>query len=63
MDHQSHILLGLIAFVIDAGWYLIVAIILSTNKAQNIYIKFATYINRFASLIMISLAVKLIFNL
>ena len=59
----TYILLGLIAFVIDAGWYLIVAIILSTNKAQNIYIKFATYINKFASLIMISLAFKLVFNL
>ncbi len=59
----TYIFLGLIAFVIDAGWYLIVAIVLSTNKAQNIYIKFAIYINRFASIVMISLAIKLVLNL
>ena len=59
----TYILLGLIAFIIDAGWYLIVAIVLSTNKAQKVYIKFSVYINRLASLIMISLAIKLVFNL
>jgi len=59
----TYLFLALIAFVIDAGWYLIVAIVLSTKKAQKFYIKFALYINRFASFIMVTLAIKLVFNL
>jgi threonine/homoserine/homoserine lactone efflux protein len=60
---HTYILLGFIAFVIDAGWYLLVAMILSTKKAQKFYLKFAVYINRFTSFLMISLAIKLVFNL
>ncbi|MCF6190274.1 MAG: LysE family translocator [Cocleimonas sp.] len=55
-------LLSMMAFIIDAGWYMIVTIALSTSKAQNIYTRFKKIINRFASGLMGLLGLKLIFN-
>lgn len=55
-------LLSIMAFIIDAGWYMIVAIALSTSKAQSIYTRFKKIINRFASGLMGLLGLKLVFN-
>lgn len=55
-------LLSIMAFIIDAGWYMIVAIALSTSKAQSIYTRFKKIINRFASGLMGVLGLKLVFN-
>ncbi len=55
-------LLSMMAFIIDAGWYMIVAIALSTSKAQSIYTRFKKTINRFASGLMGLLGLKLVFN-
>ena len=58
----SYILLAVMAFVIDAGWYSIVSIMLSTSKAQRVYLRFKKSITRVASGLMAVLGVKLIFN-
>ena len=55
-------LLSIMAFIIDAGWYMIVAIALSTSKAQSVYTRFKKTINRFASGLMGLLGLKLVFN-
>jgi len=54
--------LSIMAFIIDAGWYMIVAIALSTSKAQSIYTRFKKTINRFAGGLMGLLGLKLVFN-
>lgn len=58
----SILLLSIMAFVIDAGWYIIVAIALTTTRAQNIYMRFKKHINRLASGLMGILGLKLAFN-
>ncbi len=58
----SYFLLAVMAFVIDAGWYSIVSIMLSTSKAQKVYLRFKKAITRVASGLMAGLGVKLIFN-
>jgi len=58
----SYIFLAVMAFVIDAGWYSIVSIMLSTSKAQRVYLRFKKSITRVASGLMAVLGAKLIFN-
>ncbi len=58
----SYLLLALLAFVIDAGWYSIVTVALATAKAQKVYLKFKKGISRVASGLLGLLGVKLIFN-
>lgn len=55
-------LLSLMAFIIDASWYVIVAIALTTPRAQRVYIRFKKMINRLASGLMGLLGIKLLFN-
>ena len=49
-------------FLIDTLWYILVATLLSTTKAQNAYIKFKKYICRVAGTLMGVLGVKLILS-
>ena len=58
----SYLLLGLLAFVIDAGWYSIVTIALTTAKAQKVYLRFKKGISRVASGLLGLLGAKLILN-
>ena len=58
----SILLLSLMAFIIDASWYMVVAIALTTPRAQRIYMRFKKYINRLASGLMGLLGLKLAFN-
>ena len=58
----SVVLLSLLAFIIDAGWYLIVAITLSTASAQKFYLRFEKMVNRVAGGLMGLLGLKLLFN-
>jgi threonine/homoserine/homoserine lactone efflux protein len=55
-------LLSLMAFIIDAIWYMIVSIALTTARAQRIYLRFKKHINRLASGLMALLGLKLAFN-
>lgn len=58
----SYVILAVMAFVIDAGWYALVSVMLSTPKAQGVYLRFKKVITRVASGLMAVLGVKLIFN-
>lgn len=58
----SYLILAIMAFVIDAGWYCIVSIALTTSRAQKVYIRFKKAISRLASGLMAAMGVKLIFN-
>ena len=52
----------LLAFTIDTGWYSLVAIVLSTKKAQAAYAKYNLYICRAAGSFMGLMGLKLISN-
>ncbi len=58
----SYILLSCSAFLIDTGWYILVATLLSTQKTQNRYKKYKTKICRVASGMMGIMGVKLILS-
>ncbi len=62
LPQYSIVLLSLMAFVIDASWYILVAIALTTPHAQRIYLRFKKTINRLASGLMGMLGLKLVFN-
>jgi len=55
-------LLSLMAFVLDASWYMIVSIALTTSSAQRVYMRFKKHINRLAGSLMGLLGLKLVFN-
>jgi threonine/homoserine/homoserine lactone efflux protein len=58
----SYIFLCLLAFFIDSGWYIVVSIVLSTQRAQHIYSLYQKGINRLASGFMGLMGIKLISN-
>ncbi len=62
LPDYSIILLSLMAFILDASWYILVAIALTTPHAQRIYLRFKNNINRVAGGLMGLLGVKLVFN-
>jgi len=55
-----YIALPLIAAVIDGGWYLLVAFLLSGEKPRQTYLKFKTTIDRTAGGVMALLGIKLV---
>lgn len=57
-----YIVLPLISFIIDAGWYSLVTIALSTERSRNIYMRFKTAIDRVAGSVMAILGLKLIIS-
>lgn len=58
----SYYLICTLAFVIDSGWYLLVALLLSTDKAQQFYAGAKKYICRIASGFMGLMGVRLMFS-
>ena len=56
-------IIGIMAFVIDAGWYCTVSLALSTNKAQRLYNRFKQHINRIVGSLMALMGTKLALNL
>jgi threonine/homoserine/homoserine lactone efflux protein len=62
IPEYSYLILAVMSFVIDAGWYSIVSIALTTSRAQKVYIRFKKSISRLASGLMAAMGVKLIFN-
>jgi threonine/homoserine/homoserine lactone efflux protein len=62
IPNYSYIFLSLMAFVIDASWYITVSILLTTKKSQKLYTKFKKHINRVASGLMGFIGVKLALN-
>lgn len=59
----SFLILTILTFITDCGWYCIVSIALSTTKAQMFYNRFKQIINRIAGGIMGLFGAKLTFNL
>lgn len=57
-----YFVLPLISFLIDAGWYSLVTVALSTERSRNVYIRFKTKIDRVAGSVMALLGLKLIFS-
>lgn len=57
-----YIALPVISFIIDAGWYSLVTIALSTERSRNVYIRFKTAIDRVAGSVMALLGLKLIIS-
>lgn len=57
-----YIALPVICFVIDAGWYSLVALLLSSEKPRAFYIKAKTMIDRVTGGIVTILGLKLIFS-
>lgn len=47
-------------FAVEAGWYSIVAVLLSARKPRGVYLAFKAWIDRTAGLIMGALGVKLV---
>jgi threonine/homoserine/homoserine lactone efflux protein len=60
VPEYAYILITALAFLIDTLWYVLVATLLSTSKAQKAYVKFKKHICRVAGAFMGLLGVKLI---
>ncbi|NRD75270.1 LysE family translocator [Shewanella sp. VB17] len=60
VPEYSYYLISISVFMIDSIWYILVATLLSTSKAQNTYIKFKKYICRASSGLMGVMGIKLI---
>ncbi|WP_340679079.1 LysE family transporter [Paraglaciecola sp.] len=61
IPEYSYYLIIVSTFLIDTIWYVLVATLLSTSKAQKSYVKFKKYICRTAGTFMGVLGIKLIF--
>lgn len=57
-----YVTIPLVAFCIDAGWYFIVAFVLSAESPRNAYLRFKTVFDSTAGTVMGLLGVKLIFS-
>lgn len=58
-----YVLLPLLCFFIDTGWYSLVAVALSAEKPRQVYLKFKTAFDRLAGGVMGLLGLKLIFGM
>ena len=57
----SYLYICIIAFILDFSWYSIVAIALSTKKAQNTYLKYKNYVDYASSFLIAAIGIKLSF--
>ena len=58
-----YVVLPLLCFFIDAGWYSLVAVVLSAEKPRRVYLKFKKVFDRIAGGVMTLLGLKLIFGM
>lgn len=58
-----YIVLPMLCFFIDAGWYSLVAVALSAEKPRRVYLKFKKVFDRVAGGVMTLLGLKLIFGM
>lgn len=58
----SELFLCMMAFSIDAIWYCMVVLLLSTQKSQKIYLRFKKYIDRVAGTLLAALGIKIAFD-
>lgn len=58
-----YVVLPMLCFFIDAGWYSLVAVALSAEGPRNVYLKFKAIFDRIAGGVMTLLGLKLIFGM
>ena len=58
-----YVVLPMLCFFIDAGWYSLVAVALSAEKPRRVYLKFKKVFDRIAGGVMSLLGLKLIFGM
>ena len=58
-----YVVLPILCFFIDAGWYSLVAVVLSADKPRQVYLKFKAIFDRVAGGVMTLLGLKLIFGM
>ncbi len=58
-----YVVLPMLCFFIDAGWYSLVAVALSAEKPRQVYLKFKKVFDRIAGGVMTLLGLKLIFGM
>ena len=49
-----------ILFLVEAGWYALVALLLSSSRPQQAYLSYKAWIDRIAGVVMFVLGIKLI---
>lgn len=49
-----------LAFAIEAGWYTLVALVLSSNRPRNAYLRYKAWVDRAAGGVMVALGLKLV---
>lgn len=49
-----------IVFIVEAGWYALVALLLSSSKPQQAYLSYKAWMDRTAGVVMFALGVKLV---
>jgi threonine/homoserine/homoserine lactone efflux protein len=58
----SSLLLPAIIMMIETGWYMIVALVFSLQKPRAAYLRWKSWVDRFAAGVMAALGLKLIFS-
>jgi threonine/homoserine/homoserine lactone efflux protein len=58
----SYLVLPPVIMGIETGWYLIVALVFSLGRPRAAYLRWKTWVDRFASGVMATLGLKLIFS-
>ena len=49
-----------VVFAIEAGWYAVVATMLSSSRPRGAYLRYKAWVDRTAGLVMVGLGLKLI---
>ena len=49
-----------IVFLVEAGWYALVALLLSSSRPQQVYLSYKAWIDRIAGVVMFGLGMKLV---
>jgi threonine/homoserine/homoserine lactone efflux protein len=62
MPLAAMLILPLVIFAIEAGWYTIVALALSAPSPRSAYLRWKTWIDRAAGAVMAALGIRLIFS-
>jgi threonine efflux protein len=49
-----------VVFAVEAGWYAVVATMLSSSRPRRAYLRYKAWVDRSAGLVMVGLGLKLI---
>jgi threonine/homoserine/homoserine lactone efflux protein len=54
------VVLLIVVFGVEAGWYAIVATVLSSSRSRRVYLSYKRWVDRTAGLVMVALGLKLV---